>query len=161
MYFATSVGQKFPTRQSGKTTKVLIWFLCIFCASIAQVLLKYTGISGAIPAVIIYGAMLTSARFLWKKYDEKRSKRTADKVTSNKHAVTRQSISCSEPQSASGYGAPLDEMHLEKSTQGKPLSRLRRTKNRYKPPRFLLLCTAGNAAKNSLKAVTYAVFATL
>lgn len=59
--------------------KALIWIVCVTCASIVQVFLKYAGISGAIPAMLIYGGMYCSARVLCKKYDERKAGKVAEK----------------------------------------------------------------------------------
>ena len=58
----------------------LIWIACIIGASIVQVLLKYAGIGGAIPAMLVYGGMYGSARALCKKYDERKARKAAEKT---------------------------------------------------------------------------------
>lgn len=55
--------------------KILIWIGCIFVASVVQVLLGYAGIGGAIPAVLVYGAMFWSAKALCKKYSESQQRK--------------------------------------------------------------------------------------
>lgn len=55
--------------------KVLIWFLCIFANALITTLLKESGITlGAIPTMILFGAMLWLARTLCKKWDEHKGK---------------------------------------------------------------------------------------
>lgn len=55
--------------------KVLIWFLCIFANALITTLLKESGIIlGAIPTMILFGAMLWLARTLCKKWDEHKGK---------------------------------------------------------------------------------------
>lgn len=67
--------------------KALIWIACIIGASIVQVLLKYAGIGGAIPAMLVYGGMYGSARALCKKYDERKARKTAEKAAYTNHNV--------------------------------------------------------------------------
>lgn len=51
--------------------KVLIWILCIFANALITTILKESGILlGAIPTMILFGAMLWLARTLCKKWDE-------------------------------------------------------------------------------------------
>ena len=51
--------------------KVLIWILCIFANTLITTILKESGILlGAIPTMILFGAMLWLARTLCKKWDE-------------------------------------------------------------------------------------------
>lgn len=51
--------------------KVLIWVLCIFANALITTILKESGILlGAIPTMILFGAMLWLARTLCKKWDE-------------------------------------------------------------------------------------------
>lgn len=57
--------------------KTFIWIACILGASTAQVLLKYAGIGGAIPAILIYYGMSVSAKALCKKYDRKKAQKAA------------------------------------------------------------------------------------
>ena len=51
--------------------KVLIWILCIFANALITTILKESGILlGAIPTMILFGAMFWLARTLCKKWDE-------------------------------------------------------------------------------------------
>jgi hypothetical protein len=53
--------------------KFLIWFVTIFVTALITSVIREAGIIlGAIPTVIIYGAMLWVARTLCKKYDERK-----------------------------------------------------------------------------------------
>lgn len=55
--------------------KILIWLLCIFANALITTLLKESGITlGAIPTMILFGAMLWLARTLCKKWDEHKGK---------------------------------------------------------------------------------------
>ena len=68
--------------------KALIWIVCVICASIVQVLMKWAGIGGAIPAMLVFGGMYGSARALCKKYDERKARKATEKAAhSNANTV--------------------------------------------------------------------------
>lgn len=57
--------------------KVLIWAICLLVGAFIQVLcLDYNGITGALPKIVVYGAVYAVARFLCKKYEEKRARKS-------------------------------------------------------------------------------------
>ncbi len=61
--------------------KALIWIGCFIGASCAQVLLKYAGIEGALPAIMVYGGMMICGRLLCEKYEEKQKKESDANAT--------------------------------------------------------------------------------
>lgn len=69
--------------------KVLIWIGCIIGAGMLQVILVYAGISGAIPAVIVFGGMIYFARSLCKEYDEKQEKEYCERLEQKKMERTQ------------------------------------------------------------------------
>ena len=55
--------------------KVLIWFLCIFANALITTIFKQNGILlGAISTMILFAAMLWTARTLCKKWDERKKR---------------------------------------------------------------------------------------
>jgi len=88
--------------------KALIWIVCVICASIVQVLLKYAGIGGAIPAMLVFGGMYGSARALCKKYDERKARKTAEKAAhSNANTVPAPHIQGSSGQAKECARPPI------------------------------------------------------
>ena len=73
--------------------KALIWIVCVICASIVQVLMKWAGIGGAIPAMLVFGGMYGSARALCKKYDERKARKTAEKAAHTNQNIVVKEIS--------------------------------------------------------------------
>ena len=57
--------------------KFLIWFGCILAYSLITTALRTSGILlGAIPTMILFGAMMWLAHFLCKKWDEHKADKT-------------------------------------------------------------------------------------
>lgn len=58
--------------------KVLIWFVCLFIASIIKTLLVGGGSLGAIPTMILYGAAFAAAKALSTAWENRKNDGRAD-----------------------------------------------------------------------------------
>jgi len=58
--------------------KVLIWFACVFVASIVKTLLVGSGSLGAIPTMILYGAAFAAAKALSTAWENRKNDGKAD-----------------------------------------------------------------------------------
>ena len=63
--------------------KALIWIVCVFVGSFIKVVLFGNAQLGAIPTVLIYGAIFAIARRLCALWDERKNGNSSTKVESN------------------------------------------------------------------------------
>lgn len=55
--------------------KIFIWICCIVAANAIVALLNFAGLSlGVVPSIPIFAAVFALARFLCKKWDERKAK---------------------------------------------------------------------------------------
>lgn len=76
--------------------KVLIWIGCIIAAVFIQIFLINAGITGGLPALLLFLAMTASAKSLCKAYEEKKSKKLTTETT---NSDTTESIQMSKQDS--------------------------------------------------------------
>lgn len=77
--------------------KILIWIGCIFMASIFKVILAGNSSMGAIPTMILYGAMFAVAGGLCKAWDNRKaSKLNSDTIANSKNLIVEHDIASSK-----------------------------------------------------------------
>ena len=80
--------------------KVLIWIGCILIASIIKVLVAGNGSMGAIPTMILYGAMFAAAGGLCKAWD---NRKTSKEAPDDSTLATENLVNSPEDATSIGY----------------------------------------------------------